>query len=100
MKIISFILIMAGLSFAQQQSMHMAGLNIELGMDKETIINMIDFNIYIDMEDDAGNIFLSHKASEKAVGIIDFKNNKVVKIQKDWGTSLQSNVGKVFKILW
>ena len=100
MKIISFILIMAGLSFAQQQSMHMAGLNIELGMDKETIINMIDFNIYMDLEDDAGNIFLSHKGSDKPVGIIDFRNNKVIKIQKDWGTSLQSNVGKVFKLLW
>ena len=100
MKIISFLLIIAGLSIAQQQSMHMAGLDIELGMDKETLLNMIDFDVYMELEDDAGNIFLSLKGSNKPIGIIDFKNNKVVKLQKDWGTSLQSNVGKVFKTLW
>jgi len=100
MKIISFLLIITGLSFAQNQSMRMAGLDIELGMDKETLINRIDYNTYQDLEDDAGNMFLSYKTSDKPVGIIDFKNNKVVKIQKDWGTSLQSNVGKVFKTLW
>jgi hypothetical protein len=100
MKLISIFLIVAGFSIAQQQSMHMAGLDIELGMDKETILNMIDFNVYMELEDDAGNIFLSQKGSDKPVGIINFKNNRVVKVQKDWGTSLQSNVGKVFKILW
>lgn len=100
MKIISFLLLITGLSFAQQQSMHMAGLDIELGMDKETLLNIIDYNVYMELEDDNGNIFLSHKGSDKPVGIIDFINNKVAKIQKDWGTSLQSNVGKVFKTLW
>jgi hypothetical protein len=100
MKLISFFLMVAGFSFAQPQSMHMAGLDIELGMDKETLLNMVDFNIYMELEDDAGNIFLSHKNSDKPVGIINFKNNRVVKVQKDWGTSLQSGVGKVFKILW
>ena len=100
MKLISIFLIVAGFSIAQQQSMHMAGLDIELGMDKETLLNMIDFNVYMDLEDDAGNIFLSHKDSDKPVGIINFKDNRVSKLQKDWGTSLQSNVGKVFKILW
>jgi hypothetical protein len=100
MKIFSFLILITGLSFSQQQSIHMAGLDIELGMDRETIYNMIDYNVYMELEDDAGNIFLSHKGSDKPVGIIDFKNEKVVKIQKDWGTSLQSNVGKVFKTLW
>ena len=100
MKLISIFLIVAGFSIAQQQSMHMAGLDIELGMDKETLLNMIDFNVYMELEDDAGNIFLSNKGSDQPVGIINFKDNRVVKIQKDWGTSLQSNVGKVFKILW
>lgn len=100
MKLISIFLIVAGISIAQQQSIHMAGLNIELGMDKEILLNMIDFNVYMELEDDAGNIFLSQKGSDKPIGIINFKDNRVVKIQKDWGTSLQSNVGKVFKILW
>ncbi len=100
MKLIFFFLLVTGFSFAQQQSMHMAGLDIELGMDKETIVNMIDYSIYMELEDENGNIFLSHKGSEKPVGIINFRNKRVVKIQKDWGTSLQSGVGKVFKILW
>ena len=100
MKLISIFLIVTGFSIAQQQSMHMAGLDIELGMDKETLLNMIDFNVYMELEDDAGNIFLSNKGSDQPVGIINFKDNRVVKLQKDWGTSLQSNVGKVFKILW
>ncbi len=100
MKLISIFIIVAGFSIAQQQSMHMAGLDIELGMDKETLLNMIDFNVYMELEDDAGNIFLSQKGSDKPVGIINFKDNRVAKLQKDWGTSLQSNVGKVFKILW
>jgi len=100
MKIISFLLIIAGFSFSQQLSMQMAGLNIELGMEKETLLSMIDYGVYMELEDENGNIFLSHKGSEKPVGIINFKDNRVVKLQKDWGTSLQSSVGKVFKILW
>ena len=100
MKIISFLIVITGLSFSQQQSIHMAGLDIELGMDRETLYNMMDYNVYMELEDDAGNIFLSHKATDKPVGIIEFENEKVVKVQKDWGASLQSNVGKVFKLLW
>ena len=100
MKVISLIIIVSGFTIAQINVMRMAGLDVEPGMDKETLQNMIDYNVYLELEDDEGNIFLSHKGSNKPVGIINFKNNKVVKIQKDWGTSLQSNVGKVFKILW
>lgn len=100
MKFISFIVILSGISFAQQQFIHMAGLDIELGMKKDILINMIDYNNYMQLEDNDGNIFLSRKETDTPVGIINFKNDKVVKVQKDWGTSLQSNVGKVFKILW
>ncbi len=100
MKILSILLIISGFSFSQQLSMQMAGLNIELGMEKETLLSMIDYGVYMELEDENGNIFLSHKGSEKPVGIINFKNGRVVKLQKDWGTSLQSSVGKVFKILW
>ncbi|NNG26228.1 MAG: hypothetical protein HKM87_01770 [Ignavibacteriaceae bacterium] len=100
MKIISFFLLLTGFSFSQQLSMQMAGLDIELGMEKETLLSMIDYGDYMELEDENGNIFLSHKGSEKPVGIINFKDNRVVKLQKDWGTSLQSSVGKVFKILW
>jgi len=100
MKIISFLLIITGFSFSQQLSMQMAGLNIELGMEKETLLSMIDYGVYMELEYENGNIFLSHKGTEKPVGIINFKDNRVVKLQKDWGTSLQSSVGKVFKILW
>jgi len=31
---------------------------------------------------------------------IYFKNEKAVKIIKDWGTTYKTNAGQVFKILW
>ncbi len=99
MKIIIFAIIFTSISFTQQY-MHMAGVDIELGMEKDALQNLIDFNTYLQLEDNEGNIFLSHRKSDQPIGIINFKNNQVYKIQKDWGTSLQSNVGKVFKILW
>ena len=100
MKLIFIFLLITGISFSQQLSMQMAGLNIELGMEKETLLSMIDYSVYMELEDEYGNIFLSHKGSEKPVGIITFKDDRVIKLQKDWGTSLQSSVGKVFKTLW
>ena len=50
MKILSIIILISGFSFSQQLSMQMAGLNIELGMEKETLLSMIDYGVYMEKE--------------------------------------------------
>ena len=84
--------------FAQDDAMDLRGHVIKLGMSVDDVWDLMasDFNI---MEDDAGTYFISDD-KDNPVCVVYFKNEKVVKIIKDWGTTYKTNVGQVFKILW
>lgn len=84
--------------FAQDSTMNIRGHQIKLGMSTMDVWDILnsEFNI---IEDEAGIFYISDSKDEP-VSIVYFKDDKAVKIIKDWGTSYKSNVGQVFKTLW
>jgi hypothetical protein len=84
--------------FGQDSTMNVRGLNIKLGMNIDDVWDMLGpkFNV---VEDEAGNFFVSDNM-DNPVCVVYFKNEKAVKIIKDWGTTYKTNAGQVFKILW
>jgi len=78
--------------------MNLRGFDIELGMDMMQVWEKLKsgFNV---IEDEDSSFYISDNNNEP-VGVIIFKNERAVKIIKDWGTRTKSNVGQVFKTLW
>lgn len=94
-----FILILLSLNlFAQDRAIDIRGYEIELGMTMEEVWDNLKSDLNV-IEESDGNFYISDK-NNAPVGIIIFKDEKAVKILKDWGTSYTSNVGQVFKTLW
>src|SRR3970282_1899998 len=98
MKIALLLIALPIISFAQSKSLSLRGTDIELGMGIRLVWGLIDPQLNV-LEDDTGNLYISDKY-DNAIGIIFFKDEKVVKVVKDWGTTYKSNVGQVFKVLW
>lgn len=95
----SIIIILLSLNlFAQDNAMIVQDHEIKLGMDVMDVWDMLgpDYNV---IEDEAGNFFVSDNKNNP-VCVVYFKNEKAVKIIKDWGTSFKTSAGQVFKTLW
>jgi len=94
-----FVLILFTISiYPQDRTMNLRGFDIELGMDMMQVWEKLKsgFNV---IEDEDSSFYISDNNNEP-VGVIIFKNERAVKIIKDWGTRTKSNVGQVFKTLW
>ena len=96
--VLSLIILLSILSLAQTQSLILRNNEIELGMSIDKVWETLDTDLNI-IEDDAGSLFISDK-NDNPIGIIQFKNERVNKVIKDWGTGFKSNVGQVFLTLW
>ena len=99
MKIIIFLSFLPIFIFAQTTSLNIASYNIELGMDEEFVYELLGPKFRLDV-DENDNLFISDNSSDITLGIIYFKNNRVIKIVKSWGTAQKNNVSAVFKTLW
>ena len=99
MKFILFLSFLPIIIFAQPKSLNLAGYNIELGMDAEYVYELLGPKFRLDV-DENDNLFISDNSSDNAIGIIYFKNEKVNKIVKDWGSGNKNKVSNVFKTLW
>jgi len=98
MKIFFVLIIFTICIFPQDRTMNLRGYDIELGMDMMQVWEKLKsgFNV---IEDEDSSFYISDNKNEP-VGVIVFKNDRAVKIIKDWGTKTKSNVGQVFKTLW
>lgn len=98
MKIFFVLIIFTICIFPQDRTMNLRGYDIELGMDMMQVWEKLKsgFNV---VEDEDSSFYISDNKNEP-VGVIIFKNERAVKIIKDWGTRTKNNVGQVFKTLW
>ena len=99
MKLIVFLSFLPIIIFAQPKSLNLAGYNIEIGMDEEYVYELLGSKFRLDV-DQNDNLFISDNSSDNTIGIIYFKNEKVNKIVKDWGSGNKNNLSNVFKTLW
>jgi hypothetical protein len=98
MKILIIFFLLSLSLFAQDKTINIRGNEIELGMTMDQVWDNLKSDLNV-IEESDGNFYISDK-NNAPVGIIIFKDEKAVKILKDWGTSYTSNVGQVFKTLW
>ena len=98
MKIFFVLIVFTICIFPQDKTMNLRGYDVELGMDMMQVWERLKsgFNV---IEDEDSSFYISDNRNEP-VGVIIFKNERAVKIIKDWGTKTKSNVGQVFKTLW
>jgi hypothetical protein len=96
--VLSLIILFSFAASAQTQSIVLRNNEIELGMSMDRVWETLDTDLNV-IEDDAGSIYISDK-NDNPIGIIQFENERVNKVLKDWGTGFQSNVGRVFLTLW
>ncbi|MBE0571450.1 MAG: hypothetical protein IH618_07890 [Ignavibacteriaceae bacterium] len=98
MKIFFVLIVFTICIFPQDRTINLRGYDIELGMDMMQVWEKLKsgFNV---IEDEDSSFYISDNKNEP-VGVIIFKNERAVKIIKDWGTKSKSNVGQVFKTLW
>ncbi len=98
MKSLIIIILLSLNLFAQDNSMIVRDHEIKLGMSIDDVWDMLgpDFNV---IEDEDGNFFVSDNKNNP-VCVVYFKNEKAVKIIKDWGTTFKTSAGQVFKTLW
>jgi hypothetical protein len=98
MKIFFVLIVFTICIFPQDRTMNLRGYDVELGMDMMQVWERLKsgFNV---IEDEDSSFYISDNKNEP-VGVIIFKNERAVKIIKDWGTKTKSNVGQVFKTLW
>jgi hypothetical protein len=94
---LSLIILFSIATFAQQ-SILLRNNEIELGMSLDKVWETLDTDLNI-IEDEAGSLYISDK-NDNPIGIIQFENERVNKVLKDWGTGFKSNVGQVFLTLW
>jgi hypothetical protein len=98
MRCFLILIFITSFTFAQSNSINLAGTDIELGMSAKEVWKLLNTNLKVS-EDNDGNYYATDKANNP-VGIVYFKDERVVKVIKDWGTTSRTNVGVVFKILW
>ena len=98
MKTFCLILLLTISISAQDGTMNLRGYEIELGMTMDQVWEKLKSGYNI-IEDEDERFYISDKHNDP-VGIIFFKDEKAIKIIKDWGTTSTNNSGQVFKILW
>lgn len=92
-----FLLLTLSIS-AQDRSMDLRGNEIELGMNMDQVWEKLKSGYNV-IEDENECFYISDK-NDSPVGVIFFKEDKAIKIIKDWGTTTTNNSGQVFKTLW
>ena len=81
----NILIISSDIYFRSTKSLNLGGYNIELGMDEEFVYELLGPKFRLDV-DENDNLFISDNSSDNTIGIIYFKNERVNKIVRDWGT--------------
>jgi hypothetical protein len=98
MKTILVLILLSISILPQDRTMDVRGNTLELGMTMEDVWNNLKADLNV-IEGEDGNFYISDKY-DAPVAVVIFKDEKVIKILKDWGTTYKNNVGQVFKVLW
>jgi len=98
MKSVIILILLSFSLFAQDSTMNIRGYEVKLGMNIDDAWDLLSSHFNV-VEDESGNFYISDN-KDNPVCVLNFKNDKVVKIIKDWGTTYKTNSGQVFKIFW
>ena len=99
-KIIPALILFAGLTFAQEQTITIGKIDLKLGSDKEEVLDLLDKSLYVEEDYNDEHLFSIWDSDKKSYlyGAIRFNDSKkLISIDKNWGTSVNDSHSQIFE---
>ena len=99
-KIIPALILFAGLTFAQEQTITIGKIDLKLGSDKEEVLDLLDKTLYVEEDYNDEHLFSIWDSDKKSYlyGAIKFNDlKKLTSIDKNWGTSVNDSHSQIFE---
>jgi hypothetical protein len=99
-KIILTFMLFAGLAFAQKQTLTIGKIDLKLGTDKATVLDMLDKSFYVEEDFNDETLFSIWDSDKRGFlyGEIKFdETKKLASIDKYWGTSVNDSHSQIFE---
>lgn len=97
--IISFMLLL-GVTFAQEQTITIGKIDLKLGTDKATVLDILDKSFYVEEDFNDERLFSIWDSDKRGFlyGEIRFdESKKLESIDKYWGTSVNDSHSQIFE---
>lgn len=99
-KIIPALILFAGLTFAQEQTITIGKIDLKLGTDKESVLDLLDKSLYVEEDYNDESLFSIWDSDKRSYlyGEIKFnESKKLISIDKNWGTSVNDSHSQIFE---
>lgn len=99
-KIIIAFILFVGLTFAQEQTISIGKIDLKLGTDKEIVLDILDKSLYVEEDYNDEHLYLIWDSDKKSFlyGAIKFNEfDKLISIDKNWGTSVNDSHSQIFE---
>lgn len=97
--IIAFVLFW-GLAFAQEQTITIGKIDLKLGTDKASVLDILDKSFYVEEDFNDESLFSIWDSDKRGYlyGVIKFdQSKKLTSIDKYWGTSVNDSHSQIFE---
>lgn len=99
-KIMFVFLFVCSISFAQEQKITVGTVELTLGSDLEVVLDLLDKSYYVEEDSKEYNLFSIWDSSKRNfnLGVIKFdKSNKLIFVNKFWGTAVNDSHSQIFE---
>jgi hypothetical protein len=99
-KIIIALILFVGLTFAQEQTITIGKIELKLGAEQEVVLDILDKSLYVEEEYNDESLFSIWDSNKKSYlyGVIKFdQSNKLISVDKNWGTSVNDSHSQIFE---
>lgn len=98
--IIIALILFAGLTFGQEQTLTIGKIDLQLGSDKEAVLDLLDKTLYVeeDYNDESHYSIWDSDKRSYLYGEIKFdESKKLISVDKNWGTSVNDSHSQIFE---
>jgi hypothetical protein len=99
-KIIIAFIFFVGLTFAQEQTLTIGKVDLKLGTDKESVLDILDKTLYVEEDYNDEHLYSIWDSDKKnyLYGAIRFNDSKkLISVDKNWGTSVNDSHSQIFE---
>ena len=99
-KLFAIVLFLSSFHFAQTQTLTVGKIELELGKDRDSVLDIIDNSYYVEEDPSIDNLFTIWDTDKKRYpyGEIKFDNsNKLIEINKLWSSTVNDSHSQIFE---
>jgi hypothetical protein len=99
-KIIIALILFVGVTFAQEQTITIGKIELKLGAEQEVVLDILDKSLYVEEDYNDESLFSIWDSNKKSYlyGVIKFdQSNKLISVDKNWGTSVNDSHSQIFE---